>query len=55
MKYLAIFIVNIVFGCFITIAQVYADTLTIKLIHGYYDSVSYMDAQLGRVMDDWFV
>lgn len=31
---------------------VYADTLTRKLIHGYYASMSYMDAQLGRVMDE---
>lgn len=31
---------------------VYSDTLTRKLIHGYYASVSYMDAQLGRVIDE---
>ncbi len=31
---------------------VYADSLTRKLIHGYYASMSYMDAQLGRVMDE---
>lgn len=29
---------------------VFADSLTRKLIHGYYASVSYMDAQLGRVV-----
>jgi iduronate 2-sulfatase len=32
--------------------HVYSDTLTRKLIHGYYASVSYMDAQLGRVLDE---
>jgi iduronate 2-sulfatase len=31
---------------------VYDDTLTRKLIHGYYASMSYMDAQLGRVVDE---
>ena len=31
---------------------VYPDSLTRKLIHGYYASVSYMDAQLGRVIDE---
>ncbi len=30
--------------------DVYSDELTRNLIHGYYASVSYMDAQLGRVM-----
>lgn len=30
----------------------YTDELTRKLIHGYYASMSYMDAQLGRVMDE---
>lgn len=29
---------------------VFADSITRKLIHGYYASVSYMDAQLGRVV-----
>lgn len=31
---------------------VYDDSLTRKLIHGYYASMSYMDAQLGRVIDE---
>lgn len=31
---------------------VYPDSLTRKLIHGYYASISYMDAQLGRVLDE---
>lgn len=31
---------------------VYSKELTRKLIHGYYASMSYMDAQLGRVMDE---
>ena len=31
---------------------VYPDSLTRKLIHGYYASVSYMDAQLGRIIDE---
>lgn len=31
---------------------VYTDSITRKLIHGYYASVSYMDAQLGRVLDE---
>lgn len=31
---------------------VYEDTLTRKLIHGYYASMSYMDAQVGKVMDE---
>ncbi|MDD4777611.1 MAG: sulfatase [Fermentimonas sp.] len=31
---------------------VYDDSLTRKLIHGYYASMSYMDAQLGRVLDE---
>lgn len=31
---------------------VYSDELTRKLIHGYYASMSYMDAQLGRIMDE---
>lgn len=31
---------------------VYSAELTRKLIHGYYASMSYMDAQLGRVMDE---
>lgn len=31
---------------------VYPDSLTRKLIHGYYASMSYMDAQLGRVIDE---
>lgn len=31
---------------------VYEDSLTRKLIHGYYASMSYMDAQLGRVVDE---
>ena len=31
---------------------VYADSLTRKLIHGYYASMSYMDAQLGRVITE---
>ena len=32
--------------------DVYPEELTRKLIHGYYASMSYMDAQLGRVMDE---
>lgn len=32
--------------------DIYTDTLTRKLIHGYYASMSYMDAQLGRVMEE---
>ena len=32
--------------------DVYDDDLKRKLIHGYYASVSYMDAQLGRVLDE---
>ena len=32
--------------------HVYPDSLTRKLIHGYYASMSYMDAQLGRVIDE---
>lgn len=32
--------------------HVYSRELTRKLIHGYYASMSYMDAQLGRVMDE---
>ncbi len=31
---------------------VFADSLTRKLIHGYYASMSYMDAQVGRVVDE---
>ena len=31
---------------------VYPDSLTRKLIHGYYASMSYMDAQLGRLLDE---
>lgn len=31
---------------------VFADTLTRKLIHGYYSSMSYMDAQVGRVVNE---
>ena len=31
---------------------VYEDSLTRKLIHGYYASMSYMDAQLGRIIDE---
>lgn len=31
---------------------VYSDFLTRKLIHGYYASMSYMDAQLGRILDE---
>ncbi len=31
---------------------IYDDTLKRRLIHGYYASVSYMDAQLGRVIDE---
>ncbi|WP_298238942.1 sulfatase [uncultured Algibacter sp.] len=31
---------------------IYPDSIKRKLIHGYYASVSYMDAQLGRVMDE---
>jgi len=31
---------------------IYADSLKRKLIHGYYASMSYMDAQLGRVIDE---
>lgn len=30
----------------------YEDALTRKLIHGYYASLSYMDAQVGRVIDE---
>ncbi|MEL6590211.1 MAG: sulfatase [Bacteroidota bacterium] len=30
----------------------YEDSITRKLIHGYYASLSYMDAQVGRVMDE---
>lgn len=30
----------------------YSDSLKRKLIHGYYASMSYMDAQLGRVIDE---
>ncbi|HET8735049.1 MAG TPA: sulfatase [Pricia sp.] len=33
-------------------ADIYEDSLKRKLIHGYYASISYMDAQLGRVMDE---
>lgn len=32
--------------------EIYDDDLKRKLIHGYYASVSYMDAQLGRVIDE---
>lgn len=32
--------------------DVYPDELKRKLIHGYYASVSYMDAQVGRVLDE---
>ena len=32
--------------------DIYDDDLKRKLIHGYYASVSYMDVQLGRVMDE---
>ena len=32
--------------------MVMPDTLTRKLIHGYYASMSYMDAQLGKVLDE---
>ncbi|MDO5523106.1 MAG: sulfatase [Bacteroidia bacterium] len=32
--------------------HVFPDSLTRKLIHGYYASMSYMDAQLGRVIDE---
>lgn len=32
--------------------DIYDDDLKRKLIHGYYASVSYMDAQLGKVMDE---
>ncbi|MBD0825179.1 sulfatase [Aestuariibaculum marinum] len=32
--------------------DVYDNDLKRKLIHGYYASISYMDAQLGRVMDE---
>ncbi|RNL91761.1 iduronate-2-sulfatase [Sinomicrobium pectinilyticum] len=32
--------------------DVYDDDLKRKLIHGYYASISYMDTQLGRVMDE---
>lgn len=31
---------------------VFPDSITRKLIHGYYASVSYMDAQVGRVLDE---
>lgn len=31
---------------------VYPDSLTRKLIHGYYASMSYMDAQLGRIINE---
>ena len=31
---------------------VFPDSITRKLIHGYYASVSYMDTQLGRVIDE---
>lgn len=31
---------------------VYPDSLTRKLIHGYYASMSYMDAQVGRLLDE---
>ena len=31
---------------------VYADSLTRKLIHGYYASLSYMDVQVGRLLDE---
>jgi iduronate 2-sulfatase len=31
---------------------VFPDSITRKLIHGYYASMSYMDAQLGRVIDE---
>lgn len=31
---------------------VFADSLTRKLIHGYYASMSYMDAQVGRVVEE---
>ncbi|MDD3489366.1 MAG: sulfatase [Paludibacter sp.] len=31
---------------------VFPDTLTRKLIHGYYASISYMDAQVGKVVDE---
>ena len=31
---------------------VFADSLTRKLIHGYYASMSYMDAQVGRLLDE---
>ncbi len=32
--------------------EIYADNLKRKLIHGYYASISYMDAQLGKVIDE---
>lgn len=32
--------------------DVFDDDLKRKLIHGYYSSVSYMDAQLGKIMDE---
>jgi len=32
--------------------EVYDDDLKRKLIHGYYASISYMDTQLGKVMDE---
>lgn len=32
--------------------HVYPDSLTRQLIHGYYASMSYMDAQLGKVLDE---
>lgn len=31
---------------------IYPDSIKRKLIHGYYASVSYMDAQLGKVVDE---
>jgi iduronate 2-sulfatase len=31
---------------------IYTDSLKRKLIHGYYASMSYMDAQLGRIIDE---
>ncbi len=32
--------------------HIYPDSLKRQLIHGYYASMSYMDAQLGRVLDE---
>lgn len=32
--------------------HIYPDSIKRKLIHGYYSSVSYMDAQVGRVIDE---